>query len=63
MGSLLMFLIGLSLHFEVNITLAISIFTLLTGIVATSRLYLKAHSKIELLIGFLVGFCSQLVTL
>jgi membrane-associated phospholipid phosphatase len=31
--------------------------------VATSRLYLKAHSKSELLIGFLVGLCSQLIIL
>ncbi|MEX0314964.1 MAG: hypothetical protein AB3N18_12370 [Allomuricauda sp.] len=63
MGSLLMFMIGLSIHFEINITLAISVFTLLTGLVATSRLYLNAHSKIELVIGFLVGFCSQLIIL
>ncbi|PWL39351.1 hypothetical protein DKG77_00490 [Flagellimonas aquimarina] len=61
MGSLLMFMIGLSIHFEINITLAISIFTLLTGLVATSRLYLNAHSKNELLIGFLIGTCSQLI--
>jgi ABC-type nickel/cobalt efflux system permease component RcnA len=63
MGSVLMFMIGLSIHFEVNITLAISIFTLCTGLVATSRLYLQAHSKAELLIGFLVGVCSQLIIL
>ncbi len=63
MGSILMFMIGLSIHFEVNITLGISLFTLFTGLVATSRLYLKAHSKPELLIGFLVGLCSQLIIL
>ncbi len=61
MGSILMFMIGLSIHFEINITLAISIFTLLTGLVATSRLYLNAHSRIELLIGFLLGILSQLI--
>lgn len=63
MGSILMFMIGLSIHFETNITLAISLFTLLTGLVATSRLYLKAHSRNELLIGFLIGSCSQLIIL
>jgi membrane-associated phospholipid phosphatase len=63
MGSILMFMIGLSIHFEVNITLAISIFTLFTGLVTTSRLYLKAHSKSELFIGFLIGCCSQLIIL
>lgn len=63
MGSLLMFLVGLSIHFEINITLAIGILTLLTGLVATSRLYMKAHSKAELLVGFLLGLCSQLLLL
>ncbi|MEO0570237.1 MAG: hypothetical protein AAF039_00940 [Bacteroidota bacterium] len=60
MGSILIYLVGLSIHFEVNITFAIAIFTLMTGIVATSRLFMKAHSKVELLIGFLIGSCSQL---
>lgn len=60
MGSLLLFFIGLSIHFEINITLAISTITLLSGLVATSRLYLKAHTIPELLIGFIIGACSQL---
>lgn len=63
MGSILMFMIGLSIHFEKNITLGISIFIAMTGLVATSRLYLKAHNKSELLIGFLLGMCSQLIIL
>ncbi|PRX57655.1 hypothetical protein [Flagellimonas meridianipacifica] len=63
MGSILMFMIGLSIHFEINITLAISLFTLLTGLVATSRLYLNAHSKMELLIGFFIGVLSQMLIL
>ena len=60
MGSLLLFFIGLSIHFEINITLAIGTITLLSGLVASSRLYLKAHTITELLIGFIVGACSQL---
>jgi hypothetical protein len=63
MGSYLMFLIALSIHFEVNIIIAISLFTLLTGIVATARLYLNAHTRAEVLIGFLIGFGSQLLTI
>lgn len=62
MGSLLMFLISLSIHFEINITIALSIFTLLTGLVASSRLYLKAHSRAELFIGFCIGMITQLLT-
>ncbi len=63
MGSLLMFLISLSIHFEINVTIAISLCTLATGLVATSRLYLKAHGRAEVLIGFLIGAISQLLTL
>jgi len=63
MGSILIYLIGLSIHFEVNITFAIALFTLMSGLVATSRLFMKAHTKVELLIGFLTGFCSQLFVL
>jgi len=62
MGSFIMFLICLSIHFEINITIALSVFTLSTGLVATSRLYLKAHSKPEILIGFFIGLIAQLLT-
>lgn len=63
MGSLFMFLVCLSIHFEKNITIAVSLVTLASGLVATSRLYLKAHSKPELLIGFFIGMISQLITI
>ena len=62
MGSILMYLINLSIHFEINIILAISTFTVFTGLVATARLYLDAHSRAEVLIGLLIGLCSQLFT-
>ncbi len=63
MGSLLMFLIALSIHFERNIVFAISFMIFASGLVASSRLFLKAHTRTELLIGFLVGVVSQLLTL
>jgi membrane-associated phospholipid phosphatase len=62
MGSLFMFLTNLSVHFETNITLALGIFIIATGLVATSRLYLKAHNKAEVFIGFCIGLISQLLT-
>ena len=62
MGSLLMFLINLSIHFEINITLALSLCIFAIGLVATSRLYLKAHTKAEIFIGFCIGLISQLLT-
>lgn len=63
MGSILMFLIALSFHFERNIVIAISFILFFSGVVATARLFLKAHSRAELLIGFLVGMMSQLLTI
>ncbi|MEN1784200.1 MAG: hypothetical protein AAGF77_03585 [Bacteroidota bacterium] len=63
MGNILLYLIGLSIHFEINITFAIALFTLVTGLVATSRLFMQAHTRAELLIGLLVGCCSQLIVL
>ncbi len=62
MGSLFMFLTNLSVHFETNITLSLSIFILMTGLVTTSRLYLNAHTKAEVFIGFCIGLISQLLT-
>ncbi len=61
MGNLFLFLVCLSIHFEINITLAVSLLTLATGLVATSRLYLKAHSRPEIVVGFLIGLLSQLL--
>jgi len=63
LGSLLMFLIALSIHFETNITLALSLVTLFTGLTATSRLYLRARGRAQVLIGFIIGFLAQLLTL
>lgn len=62
LGCLLMFLICLSIHFEINITIALSGIVLITGLVATARLYLRAHSRMEVLIGLFIGSISQLLT-
>jgi hypothetical protein len=63
MGSVLMFLIALSFHFERNVVIAISAILFASGLVASARLFLKAHTRAELLIGFMVGVVSQLLTL
>lgn len=61
-SGILMYLINLSIHFEINIILAIGFMTLITGIIASARLYLRAHSKIEIIVGLLIGVVSQLLT-
>lgn len=62
MGSLFMYLVCLSVHFEINITIALSLVILATGLVATARLYLQSHGRAALLVGFLLGVISQLLT-
>lgn len=61
MGSLLMFLIALSIDFEKNIVVAISLCTLCTGLVGTARLYLRSHGRAAILSGWLIGLVSQLL--
>ncbi|MEP3373118.1 MAG: hypothetical protein ABJL43_14140 [Maribacter dokdonensis] len=61
-SGLLMYLLNLSIHFEINLILAISFFILLTGAIITARLYLKAHTGIEVIMGLLIGLLSQLLT-
>ncbi|EDP97325.1 hypothetical protein U8527_03205 [Kordia algicida OT-1] len=62
-SGLLMFLIVLSITYQLNIIFALSILILVTGLVGTSRLFLKAHTFPELIIGFLIGAISQLLML
>ena len=47
MGLVFMFLVGLSIHFEKNITLALSLFILALASVATFLLYLRAHNGLS----------------
>lgn len=62
-AGLFMFFIALSIHFSININGTIVIMFVITGAIATSRLHLKAHSGIELVIGFFIGFIPQLILL
>ncbi|MFH4964658.1 hypothetical protein V8G69_06600 [Gaetbulibacter sp. M235] len=62
-AGLFMFFIAISVHFSININGTLAIMCILTGAIATSRLHLKAHSNIELIIGFFVGFIPQLILL
>lgn len=61
MSALSFFLIGLSMHNSINIIYTIAMLFLLTGVVASSRLVMKAHSMEELVIGYLAGMLPQLV--
>ena len=60
-GTLLMFMVILSLHFEKNIVAAISLCTLASGLLASARLFLRLHGRTAVLTGWLIGLVSQLI--
>ncbi len=62
-GGVLMFFIALSIHFSINLSGSIGLMFIITGAVASSRLYLKAHDKNEIIIGLLIGIIPQLILL
>lgn len=63
LGGVLMFFIALSIHFHINIIGSIALIIIIAGAVATSRLHLKAHTPIELILGFFIGVLPQLIVL
>lgn len=56
-----MFYIALSIHFSININGTLALMFILIGAIATSRLHLKAHTNIELLLGLFIGVLPQLI--
>lgn len=56
-----MFLIGLSVHFKVNMLIVIGLLIIGNGWVASSRLHTRSHTYIELILGFFLGLMPQLI--
>lgn len=56
-GFLLMLMVGMNM----NISLALIVTFLISGIVATARLILGAHTPSEIYTGFILGILSQLI--
>ena len=59
MSAVTVFIIGLSIHNEINTINLVAFFICMNGLVASSRLVMNAHSNKELLIGFLCGAIPQ----
>ncbi|MBK0369300.1 hypothetical protein [Flavobacterium agrisoli] len=62
-SALTLFLIGLSLHLQIKMPYLIAFFILMNGVVASSRLVMKAHSPFELSLGCAFGIFPQLLFL
>lgn len=60
-AGVIMFAIGISVHFGKNLNGSLALFCLIAGAIATSRLHLKAHSNTELIFGFFIGLVPQLM--
>lgn len=61
-GGFLGFLLFFSYHYKINLILLLVAFFILSGIVATARLELKAHSMAEVVLGYIIGLSTQLLT-
>ncbi len=62
-GGVFMFFIVFAIHFSININGSLALMAIIIGAVATSRLYLKAHTCKELIMGLIIGIVPQLVVL
>ena len=60
-AGVLMFLVGLSAHFKINLLVSISFFLFVNGWVASSRLQNEAHTNSELAMGLFLGAIPQLI--
>ncbi len=60
-GGLIGFLIYFSYHYKINLILFLALFFVLGGLIASSRLRLKAHTPTEVFVGFVIGIGTQLI--
>jgi hypothetical protein len=62
-SGLTVFIIGLNIHLQMQNPYWTALAVVLTGIVASSRLEMEAHTNTELLIGLLAGSLPQILFL
>ncbi|MGB5941880.1 MAG: hypothetical protein WBG71_03285 [Leeuwenhoekiella sp.] len=55
------FIFGLSVHYTISILPLLALVVFAVGGVTTSRIYMKAHSASEVVLGFLIGGLTQAV--
>lgn len=54
------FIFGLSLYYQLSLVYLIAFCIVCVGLVASSRLYLKSHTCIEIIVGIIIGAAPQL---
>ena len=60
-SALTFFVFALSVHNQLNMIFTIAFLFLIIGLVATSRLYMNAHTMKELIIGVVIGSLPQMI--
>jgi membrane-associated phospholipid phosphatase len=60
-GGLIGFLIYFSYHFKINLLWLFMLLFVISGLIATARIKLKAHTPTEVLIGYFLGIFSQFI--
>lgn len=63
LAGLLMFVLSLSIFFHLNLIFSIAFLIIALGLTATSRLFFKAHTGVEILFGFFIGLIPQIIVL
>jgi len=63
LGGLLGFFINISMYQHENYLKLIIVLLLLSGLVASARLVLKAHTTSEVVLGFFIGLLLQFIYL
>jgi hypothetical protein len=60
-SAMTVFIAGISIHLQINSVFTVALLLLLNGIIASSRLEMKAHTNLELVMGFFLGAIPQLL--
>lgn len=63
LSGMFMFILALSIFYRINLIYTIAFMIAAIGLTATSRLQLKAHTSMELALGFFVGLLPQIIVL
>lgn len=63
LAGILMFVLSLSIFFHLNLIFSIAFLIIALGLTATSRLFFKAHTGVEILLGIFTGLIPQIIVL
>jgi hypothetical protein len=63
LAGIFMFVVAMSIYYQLNLIYSIAFLIAAIGITATSRLHYKAHTWIELFLGFFIGILPQIIVL